>query len=138
MTESFLPIGVSAKEFYLMARIQESAIDFTFTYFSWWPSIACNLVSIATFHYSRSIFHGDVANSLGMTYVLYAIFNFIALLAMHLIMNKIGLLYSTTSFSTDESKTDWILENLQEGIVILDERTRKVVFFNKAMKDLSA
>ena len=96
------------------------------------------MVSIATFHYSRSIFHGDVAKSLGMTYVLYAIFNFIALLAIHLIMNKIGLLYSTTSFSTDESKTDWILENLQEGIVILDERTRKVVFFNKAMKDLSA
>ena len=98
------------------------------------------MVSIATFHYSRSIFHGDVAESLAMTYVLYAIFNFIALLAMHLILTKIGLLYGTTSFSTDESKADEILvlDNLQEGIVILDERTRKVVFFNKAMKDLSA
>ena len=112
-TQSLLPTDVGSSSFYLHARIQASWVDFTFTYFSWWPSMSCQLLVLASFHFTRTAFYDESALNMSLHFILSALFSTIILANMHTLVTKIDSLYFTP---TDLSKNTGIANSVLDHL----------------------
>lgn len=56
------------------------------------------------------------------------------LLICHLIITKVGMIFVNAEILS--TGNEQLLNNLEEGVMILDETTQEVIFINKAVKQL--
>lgn len=86
MTEFLMPIDVSTAQFFLTAKIQAFQIDFAMTYFSFWPSVVCTTLAVASFHLQIYIFHDESGATLAGLFAINITCLLLTLLAIHLLV----------------------------------------------------
>ena len=98
-----------------MARLHESVLDFTFTYFNWWPSFICHILALVVYHITRSVFFDEPANVLVGNFCILSCYSFIILMIMHLMVSRIGVVnfdVAARGPKIDPSVEDNILDHL--------------------------
>lgn len=108
-------------------------MNFCLLYYDFWPSSICMVLSqavqmiIISVVYEKPITAGDV----GMT-IAAMIWQFTNLLLCHLIINSMGMLFVEADIL--RTGNEQLLNNLKEGVIIMDQKTGMVKFANTAAK----
>ena len=80
-----------------MAQLHKSVLDFTFTYFNWWPSIVCHILTLIVYHITRGVFSDESAKVLVGNFFILACYSIIILLTLHLMVSRVGVASSNTA-----------------------------------------
>ena len=89
-------------------------------------------MSLVPFYVSRYLFNGDEAETLIWAFVGMTFYMFINLTILHLIFTKIGWLYVEVEVLAQGNEQ--LLNNFDEGVIILNEASHEVMFANDAAK----
>ena len=125
------PIDRTIKESigYIMTDLLKDFINF---YFEFWSSMLFGGVQILIFFVSQQVYHGrSIMENLGfltmflVQWIVYTTFT-------HCIYSKVGLMVVELSIYKDGH--EGLLNNLEEGLIILDQKTKELKFVNKAAK----
>ena len=103
-------------------------INFWLSYFHWWPSLALSLLTLLPYSAARYIYYEDSIAMLANMLVFNIVFHAMNMLFIHLIITKVGMLYAETEVL--RSGNDALLENLEEGVVIFDEKVKEIIYNN--------
>ena len=121
-----LPIDLADSDYFLLHKMIISYINYIHTYFDWWPSISCTLLSLITFSTSRYIYFDDPADLLAYQLIFNMIWHGMNLFFIHLLISKAGMLYAETEVL--RSGNNQLLDNLEEGVVIFDDKKNDIVY----------
>ena len=114
----------------------ENVLNFVLLYFDFWPSclgfiFPCLVQAVMShLHYDKEVDSFFVAELIFML-----VWQFLNLLLCHYVITSVGLLYVTTE--TMNTSNEQLLNNLNEGVVINDSASGKLLFANKAATRLS-
>lgn len=125
-----MPINIPYAEYYLTYNMMQGFITFAACYFSWWPSLVCSLITLVVQIGSRNKYFGDTVESLTPILVLSIIWHSMNLLVFHVLVTKACFMYVHTEVLRDCN--DKLLDSLEEGVVILDESSENIIYFNEA------
>lgn len=85
---------------------------------------------------NRVYLYGDPLNT-ALTYGFVCLpFHLLILLCIHLVLTKFGFLFIDAEVL--RSGNAQLLDNLEEGIIILDETSKEIMFYNNAAAGLSS
>ena len=84
--------------------------------------MVASLFALSTTIVKRAVFHEDNVSDLCILCVMYMVLLTISLTIIHLIVTKVGLIYTEMRvlYQSNEDKNQ-ILNNLKEGVIILDK-----------------
>lgn len=129
VVEAFIPrdYGEMREKF----TMQMDLIDFTMLYFDFWSSIALNTVChFADFFISLKVYNVEYSHGgLAMT-LLGALWQFFCFWMIHLVLSWMGHTFVTIELT--KRGNEGILDNLSEGVVIVEQDSGIVKFYNKA------
>ena len=120
-------------EMQLKVLMNQTVLDFSLLYFNFWPScigvlcIQIFQVAARTFIYDKDVTSSVIAEGIGGI-----VFQFSNLLAMHIVINIVGLLFVKAEIL--RAGDEQLLNDLKEGVIIMDEESGLVLFVNKAAK----
>ena len=126
VVDVMMPIDVAEGGHYLSSKMLLSYITFIHSYFEWWPSLSCSLLSLIPFGAVRHIYFDEPVNMILSTVMINMIYHFMNLFFIHLIITKVGMLYAETEVL--RSGNNQLLDNLEEGVVIFDEKKNDIVY----------
>lgn len=131
-----MPIDVNVMEFYLQAKMLVAYMDFWLSYFYWWPSLACAILALIPLHINRHIFHDDKLSDVITYFVASVLWHALNLLFIHLVISKVGMLFAETKVLLGGNEQ--LLNNLDEGVIILDDIREEILYHNDAASGIKA
>mmetsp|Transcript_27432 Transcript_27432/g.36695 ORF Transcript_27432/g.36695 Transcript_27432/m.36695 type:complete len:177 (+) Transcript_27432:477-1007(+) len=102
-------------------------MNFWLCYFHWRSGILCTLLSIAPVYISRFLFYNDVV---ALNFLVSLPWHSLNLFFIHLIISKVGMLFVETEVL--RSGNEKILDGLEEGVVIVEEDSHDILYYNAA------
>jgi uncharacterized membrane protein len=90
------------------------------------PGLTVGLASLLTLYVKRAVFYEEPVADLAMTGIPTAIWLVMTLLFYHLVITKVGMIYIDAEVLREGN--DQTLDNLEEGVIILDERDLQIQF----------
>jgi len=99
-------------------------------YFDLVPTLIATALSLIPVHVKRVVFYDDSVSSMVISCVIAIIWQLTWILMIHLVITKVGMVYVEAEVLREGN--DQTLDNLDEGVVILDEKEMKIRYFNKA------
>jgi hypothetical protein len=125
-------------EIELSARLLVDALinlfQFLMNYFHWWPALICSNIALSMTILQRAIFLDDDLNVLILTYICFLIWHSFNLLICHLLVTKVGMIF-TEAEVLRTCKAD-LLDNLDQGLILLDEEDSSILYSNKVFNNL--
>lgn len=108
-------------------------IDFCMLYFHFWPSLFTIVVSqIAMFFVTCNVYATEVTQARLAELVAAVIWQCLNVTMAHLVINWTGNTYMNAEIS--KVGNEGLLNNLKEGVIIVDEESSLVFFVNQAAK----
>ncbi len=105
-------------------------VDFLLDYFHFAPSLIASLIALGTVSVKRALFFNEPVRELAVSYLTSAVWLTINVSIIHLIITKVGFIY--TEAEVLRKGNDQILNNLNEGVIILDQEDLQIKFQNRA------
>ena len=129
MIESFLPLQRSPAD-HSFFIVVSGLLNFTLEYFHFWPSLACTLLQTVVYFVCQNMY---TDTPIGILSALLALVQVTLYLTMtHMIVTKVGFIFVHAE-SVNEGN-EQLLNNLDEGVVILDKQDKNIIFVNKRAK----
>lgn len=117
----------------LKLTMQYDLLDFCMLYFNFWPSLITILVSHFTmFFIQMDLYQEEFTSAAFIGTFAGAVWQTINISCIHLVFNWVGNTFVKTELS--KRGNEGILNNLSEGVVIVDQESGIVQFRNKAAK----
>ena len=128
IAESFLPVDVGWMDFHSSSRLIAVTIQFILCYFYWWPTLVYSLIALGIWHYNRWIFYEEESMTVGHLIGVTVWFS-VNIFLIHLVITWVGRVLTESDVLKDGNVN--ILDNLEEGVVILkDDDSRKILYYN--------
>ena len=110
-----------------------NVMNFCLLYYDFWPSSICMVLSQAVQMVIIAVVYEETitAGTVGMT-IAAMVWQFGNLFLCHLIINSVGMLFVEADIL--RSGNEHLLNNLKEGVIIMDQETGMVKFANTAAK----
>ena len=105
-------------------------MDFLLCYFEFMPGLIASLFALVLTYFKRAVFFEEPALDLAIDCAIQSVFVSVNLVIIHLIISKVGMIY--TDAEVLRQGNDQTLNNLEEGVIILDEKDLQIQFQNKA------
>ena len=105
-------------------------MNFWLTYFNFWPDLAIAILTMTPIYISRSIYFEEDVTSLLINFLLSIPSLVLNLLFVHLVITKLGFLYVENAVL--RSGNEKLLDNLEEGVIIIEETTQDILYYNEA------
>ena len=131
LLEECLPRDYGTMQLKLL--LSQSVLDFSLLYFNFWPS-CIGILSIQVFQVAaRSLTYGkDVTSAIIAECIGALAFQFFNLITMHIVLNIVGMLFIEAEIL--RAGDEQLLNDLKEGVIIMDKESWLVLFVNKAAK----
>ena len=94
-------------------------MDFLMHYFYFKPSLISGIASLLPLYVKRAVFYEEPTEDIAMSCVGTVIWLALTLMFNHLVISKVGMVYIDAEVLR-EGNTE-TLDNLEEGVIILDE-----------------
>ena len=101
-------------------------MDFSLNYFDFKPSLVSGIVSLLPLYAKRFVFHEEPALELGASCFFTVLWMTMTLTFAHLVTTKMGMVYIDAEVLREGNSET--LNNLEEGIIILDETNLQIKF----------
>ena len=109
----------------------KTTLYFSLDYFHFWPTaIFCSAVSITNGVAKGYLYSNQMSNIVSYEVILNVLTNFLTQTIIHIIINAAGMLFVEAELLRVGNET--LLNDLDEGVIIIDEGTGKVSFLNSA------
>ena len=108
--------------------------QFMLNYFHFWPALLCSNISLSMTILQRAIFLDDDPKVLTLAWICFLIWHSFNLLICHLIVTKVGMIFAEAEV-LNSSKHD-LLDNLNQGVILLDEQNQQISFASKVAKNI--
>ena len=105
-------------------------MTFWLTYFNFWTDATFAIISLIPVYISQSIFYELETVPLLINFVLMIPSFSVNLLFVHLVITKLGFLYVDNAVL--RSGNEQLLDNLEEGVIIIEETSRDILYYNEA------
>ena len=129
--ESFLPIEMPMMEYYSTFKLIGLILSFILSYFYWTPTLIYCVLASALWHLNRALLYEESVADTMIYFIGVTIWFVINIFVTHLVITWVGKLFAKAQVL--KSGNENILENLEEGVVILDESDRsEILYFNLA------
>ena len=99
-------------------------------YFDLLPSLIAALLALIPLFVKRAVYYEDEVSGLIVQYLAASFWVLINVTCLNLVITKVGMIYVDAAVLREGK--DETLENLNEGLVILDENDLEVLYYNKA------
>ena len=115
----------------------ESQKNFSYFYYDLWPSLIVSILVLGLTPVFRSVNYGETINSgvVGLTLMMFAQV-VLGYLVIHMIFTQLGFNFLGAEIERGSNKL--LLNNLEEGVIILDNESNHVLFLNGAAKEVIA
>ena len=134
MVEQIMPRDYGSVRLKLM--MSYDLLDYTMLYFHFWPSLIWTMASHFTmFYISLKVYDLEFTNAALVETIAGAIWQCMNLACIHLVYNWVGNTYVKTEVT--KRGNEGILDNLSEGVVIVDQESGIVQFRNKAAQSFN-
>jgi len=113
--------------------MMENLLNFYLHFFNFWPNLVCTILAQVSIVVANSLLYLEPVTGIMIVLALGGIaWSFFNFLVTYLIITQIGLNYVQSE--TVNIGNEQLLNNLKEGIIILDKDTGFVRFLNNAAK----
>ena len=133
IAENFLPVNITFENEIMFACLL-SYCYFAVLYFNLWSSIIFSTMFYIIMCANRVYLYQDSLNTVLSFGFLILPLNFIIFMGIHMILTKFGFLFIDAEVL--RSGNAQLLDNLEEGIIILNETSNEVMFYNSAAAGL--
>ena len=132
LIEQMLPWNVSWTVACLI-RLLVTIVNFVTDYFDFWPSLICLQLQYPVMSIFHSLFHNErVDGQFFAQMFTNMIICSLCVWVAHLSLAKCGMIYCEAEVLRDGNEQ--LLNNLEEGVMILEEDTPNILFLNQAAK----
>lgn len=129
--ESFLPIEMPMVEYYTTFKQISLILSFILGYFYWTPTLIYCLLASALWHLNHSLLYEESLDHTMAIFVSVTLWFSINIFVIHLVITWVGKLFAKAQVL--KSGNDNILDNLEEGVVILDGSDKsEILYYNLA------
>ena len=129
LSSLLMPIGMSAEdqnELNLVGNLR----NFSYFYFDLWPCVICTMLTQNLAPVLRSLMYVDEhynATVIGTTIIL-MLQVFMGYIIVHIIFTQLG--FNFLGAEVERSSNRELITNLDEGVLILEQETQDVIFYN--------
>ena len=129
MVQVLLPLGTDTS-IELTIYLLTQQVIFWLSYFSFWRDLVFAILSLIPFIVCCFTLHLE-STSRVLVYLVQLPWHILSLFVIHWVISKVGLLYVDAKLYRKGNKK--LLDNLDEGIMILDQNSMEILYCNKAM-----
>ena len=126
---SFIPVEVDFG-WEIMYLLMLLWIIFFNTYFNFLRDLCFALVPVIPMFFNRYYFHGDNPKFIMYYVILVVPWHALNLLAVHLCITKAGFLFIEAELL--RGGNEQVLDGLEEGVVIIGEKEKDILYYNNA------
>ena len=129
--ESFLPVEMPLVSYYSTFKLIGLILSFILGYFYWTPTLIYCVLATVFWHFNHALLNEESLADI-MTYsVGVTIWFVLNILVIHLVITWVGKLFAKAQVL--KSGNENILDNLEEGVVILNESDKsEILYYNLA------
>ena len=113
-----------------------SILDFTLFYFHFWRALMFTMLKMVVFNAGRKIFYYETIDETIMECLMNMFFQSLSIWIIHIIITQVGMIFVEAEVL--RTGNEQVLDNLEEGVIIQNKDTHKVVFINKAAKRMES
>ncbi len=130
---AFLPLEINVTRD-VTVTVFQVLMDFWLHYFEFMPSMLSGIISLLPLFAKRAIFYEEPTGDLAMSCISTVLWMILNMIIVHLVVTKVGMIYIDAEVLR-EGNTE-TLDNLEEGVIILDEKTMEIKFQNEWATDV--
>lgn len=112
---------------------QEVTTNFVLFYFEFVPNMIFAILTMMSVFAKRVLFYHESIESRLLIYLVTVLWQIGVMLCIHLVTTKVGMILIETEVLRESNKTT--LNNLDEGVIILNEQSMDTQFMNAAAKN---
>lgn len=127
--ENFIPVPVTLEIEMLLTSLF-SYLFFALSYFNFWADMGTGVAFFTLMCANRVFLYGDPVDVVMMHGILILPWHLFNFLCVHIALTKFGFLFVDAEVL--RSGNEQLLNNLEEGVIILDETSNKILFYNAA------
>mmetsp|Transcript_7417 Transcript_7417/g.8969 ORF Transcript_7417/g.8969 Transcript_7417/m.8969 type:complete len:113 (-) Transcript_7417:2337-2675(-) len=106
---------------------------FWLSYFHFWQDLAATNLSLISFYLNRLYLQADSGTEVILA-IAYLPWHNLNLFIIHTVLTKMGMLYVEAEVLRNGN--DQLLDNLEEGVIIVDETANDIFYYNSAAAGL--
>ena len=105
-------------------------VIFWLAYFHFWLDLTLVVLSFVPLYFKRVYLHEDPLGDAIINAVMMLPWHVLNLFFIHWVITKVGFLYTESEVLRRGNES--ILDNLQEGVVIFEEQSQEILYYNAA------